>query len=731
MGTPLYVRQPDGTYRLTDDNRQIYDLGTTVVQLGGATNFYTFNPDGSPRPVVLGPGGILNPTAGDFAQYRTDGGEFGGRYDDWALVVPSERYTVAASGNYQINDDLRLFGDVTYSHTDSRGIYRAYSSYGYDVLSAGNPFITPEMVALNGAPIGSLAFARRFNELGLQETRYDRGMYQVTVGLEGSFPAWGGRRWDWVAHYSIGETEQDVTIRNATAVDRYFLALDAVSDGAGGAACASTLFVDPSNGCVPLNPFRTLTSDVINYLQYDTSPATHTLEQRVFSAYATGDLFDLPAGAVQGVLGIEYRKERNDIQATPEYDPDHALFDPGIGVTQRGLSGGYSVSEVFSELRVPLLRDLPMAEDLSFEGAIRFSDYSTAGETTAYKAALNWQPVRDLRFRTTYGQAVRAPNISELYSPEQAGGAWLADPCNYWDVVNRISRTEFTQPNCATIAPDNVNTYWQWLDVNSRGNEDLDVETATTFTAGVVIQPRILPGFSLTVDYFEIDLEDAIGAFDAQTIMYKCVDAASLNNQFCDLVNRDPATGNLISVNVQQLNLSRFATRGLDLEVNYRVDLADLGLGDNSGSLSVNAVYTRLYERSFTLDPTDASTHSETSGLFGSPKWKGAVLTSYSNGPWTLNWNLRHVSPMRPGSHVTADLYDVHQTDHVFYSDFYAGYDVNEQVSVFGGLRNAFDEAPPRLPGAEAGGANFEFGYQAGVYDVIGRTFYVGLRWRR
>src|SRR5690606_3776526 len=122
-------------------------------------------------------------------------------------------------------------------------------------------------------------------------------------------------------------------------------------------------------------------------------------------------------------------------------------------------------------------------EDLSFEGAIRQSDYSTAGETTAYKAALNWTPVSDIRFRGTYGQSVRAPNISELYTAGRTGGAWLADPCNYYDVDNRVGRTEFTGANCAKISPQNVNTYWQWLDVIQSGNEALGVETAKTYTA--------------------------------------------------------------------------------------------------------------------------------------------------------------------------------------------------------------------------------------------------------
>lgn len=726
-GTPIYVRGEDGKFILTDGNRQVYDSNSAIVQLGGHSNLYTFNADGSLRRPVYGPSGLQGNTSAnsDLISFRTDGGEFGGRYDDWALAVPSERYTLAVSGNYQVTDSIKLFGDLTYSQTDSKGVNRAYSAYGYDTVFADNPFITPEMIAANGG-VSDIAFARRFSELGRQETHYDRNMYQLTLGAEGRFSLLGHNDWEWVAHYSTGRTRQEVRTVNGTASNRYFQALNAVAGANNTVVCADT-----SNSCVPLNPFKPLTQDVIDFIQYDTSASIQTMKQEVAWAYVTGSLFNLPAGPLQVVIGAEYRKESNNIGATPEYDPLNAKFDESIGITATSLVGEYDVSEAFAEVRVPLVANVTGIEDLSFEGAIRHSDYSTAGETTAYKAALNWTPVSDVRFRGTYGQAVRAPNISELYTASQVGGSWLADPCNYHDVDNRVGRSEFTKTNCAQISPQNVNTYWQWLDVINAGNEKLGVETATTYTAGVVIQPRWIPNFSLTVDYFDIELEDAVGSFGAQSILNKCVDLQSLDNMFCDLVERDPVTNNLVAVNVQQLNMSMFKTRGIDFEANYRFALSAIGMGEEAGSISINAVYTKLLERSFILDATDASTVEETTGLFGSPEWKGAIRTSWSSGPWSANWTLRHFSPMSPGRHVTPDLYDVYETDHVFYTDLSASYQLNERVSLYGGLRNAFDKAPPRLPGAEAGGANFEYGYQAGTYDVIGRTFYLGVTLRR
>lgn len=731
-GTPYYNPVGDGRYELMDGVRNIYDHNGAIVELGGKGNLFAFNPDGSLRKPQLGPSGIFNldrPNS-ELASYLTDGGEFGGRYDDWLLQVPSKRLSLNGALNYDVSDSVSAFVDFSYSRTRSRSESRARTSYGYNYVPTDSPFITDEMIEANGGPItGPLAFTRRFNELGRGQTLYRRSMFQVTAGFDGTLPEIFGREWSWSAHYSYGQTRQKVAGRNLTADERYANALDSTTDANGNAVCRSSL-TDPGNGCVALNPFKPLTQDMIDYLQYDTSWARQTMRQHVVSAYATGDLFDLPAGAVQAVIGAEYRRESNNIGAIPEYEETNPLFDPTLGSIETGLSGHYDVKEVFGELRVPLASSKPFFEELSIEGAVRFSDYSTAGTTTAYKMAANWAPVEDIRFRTTYGQAVRAPNISELYTASRVSSSWLRDPCNYYDIENRTTRSEFTAANCAILNPQNTNEYYQWLPVNYTGNPDLDVETAKTLTVGVVLQPRFIRNFSFTVDYFDIDLSDAISTFDAQTIMERCVDAPTLDNMFCNYVTRNPANNNLVTVEARELNVSKFKTRGVDFELNYRFNLEDIGLGANSGALSVNAAYTRLIKRDFILDPSNPNTIEKTAGVFGSPKWKGAIRTTYTNGPVAVNWTARHIGSMRPTTSITADKYDVTHTGDVFYHDFYVSYDATERFTLYGGLRNAFDRQPPRLPGAESGGANFEYGYQAGVYDAIGRMFYIGATFR-
>lgn len=733
-GYPLYSR-PEGqdVFNVRDGVYSIYASNQAMVLLGG--DLYSFSPDGSVRAPVLGPSGILDPGRYDLndpnnvGNLSTDGGEFDGRYHDWFLQVPTERFAAHGSLSYELTPNLSYFLELDFARNRSTGKYAARSSYGADTVPLDSPFITDEMRALAGSLAAPLPFTRRYDEFGRPETRIERQLTQFLTGFEGELPDLLAGNWTWTAHYSYGETQADRRRVNATADGRFSLALDSTTDSSGAAVCRSTL-TDPGNGCVPLNPFLPAGADVIGYLQHDTGSARATMSQHVASGYLTGDLFNLPAGAVQAVIGAEYRKERNDIGVIAEYEPTDPAFDPLLGRTETALVGEYDVAEVFGELRVPIITGQRFIEQLSVEGAARFSEYNTAGQTTAWSAGVEWAPVSDLRLRTTYGRAVRAPNIAELYTSGSISGAWLTDPCNDYNVQYRVTNTEYTAANCAQIAPGDRDTYWLWTDIVNQGNTDLDVETAHTLTVGAVFRPRITPGLTLTVDYFDIDLDGAIGTFDAQTILDKCVDAPSLDNMFCPLVERD-GSSNLVSVLTQRLNLSNFRTRGVDMEASYGFELSSLGLPSNAGGLTVNAVYTRLLERSFTVDPDFPDEVDETVGVFGAPRWKGAVRTTYANGPLSLNWTMRHFSPMRPDSTVSRETHDPAFTDHVFYNDIYASWWLTDAVSVYGGLNNAFDRAPPRLPGAESGGANFEFGYQAGVYDVIGRTFFVGLRYTR
>lgn len=730
-GYPMYTRNNrDQRYWISDGNRNISNAANAQVILGG--RHYAFTDDGQLRDPVLGPGGYVNASplslsdpVDALGSLLTDGGEYGGRYDAYYLSVPSDRLTARTSVNFDFSDALRFFANASVSRNTSEAAYRSLATFGSDMVPADSPFITPEMVAANGGAItDGVYFARHFDELGSARSDYERKLFQGVTGLEGDF-TFRSRAWNYSAYYAYGQTRQRVRDLDTVAYDRFYLAIDSTTDAAGNAVCRSSL-QDPGNGCVALNPFKRLTAEEAAYIQYSSDWATTTMTQQVLSAYASGGLFDLPGGEVQVVVGSEYRKERNDIGAIPQYNPDSAAYDPSLGATQLPLTGGYDVKELFSELHLPLLSDKPFAERLSIDAAVRVSDYNTAGRTVTNKFGFEWAPIGDITLRGTYGKAVRAPNIGELYTASSIGGLWITDPCNTYNLQYRSDRSEYTAANCAVLNPSDKSTYWNYRDIITQGNQSLGNETAKTLTLGLVLRPRFLRNAVFSVDYYDIDLRGAIDSFPAQTLINKCVDAPTLDNLFCPFVTRD-ADGNLLEVVTQKLNLAKYLTRGIDFAGQYRYDLRE-HWGQGAGTLSFALNYTRLIRRDYTLDPDDPDTVTHFAGVFGSPQWKGVLRTTWANDIAGATWSLRHVSKMRNGTEITAEEYQKVWTGDVFYNDFSGYYRFKGGLELFGGLNNAFDRAPPRVPGAEAGGANFELGYQAGVYDVIGRTFYAGLR---
>ncbi|WP_238473982.1 TonB-dependent receptor plug domain-containing protein [Altericroceibacterium spongiae] len=736
-GYPIYARaSSENRYFIQDHVRNINTADAAQLVLGGKL-YSVDRGTGALRDPILGPGGLVNAVPVDLdtstdplGTLLTNGGEYNGRYDGLYLSVPSKRINTRASASFEVSPALNLFANATFAHNKSEAGYLQMTAFGTDVVPADSPYITDAIRAASGGsvPDSGVQFARRFMELPAPRTDYDRKLFQSVVGAEGDFSLFA-QPWNYSTYYSYGKTTQRVRDVNSTAYDRWYLGLDSTTGANGEAICRSTLD-DPGNGCVPINPLVTLTPEMIDYITYTSHWSKSTLTQQVLSGYVSGGLFDLPGGAVQVVLGAEYRKEKNDIGAIPEYNPDSPLYDPSIGTMADTLVGKYSVKEVFGEVHVPILANTPFFDTLSVDGALRLSDYSTAGSTTTWKVGGEWAPIPDIRFRATYGQAVRAPNIGELYTANSVSGLWITDPCNDYNLENRNTRTEYTADNCAAINPADTVSYWVYKDIISSGNLDLQPETAKTLTVGAVVQPRFIPGLTFTVDYYNIDLRNAIDAFGAQTLIDKCVDQASLDNIFCPLIERDE-NGNIQSVQTQKLNLAQYLTRGVDFGLNYSLPLSRLGIEGDAGTLSVDANYTRLIKRRYTLDPTDPNSITEYAGIFGSPKWKGVVRTSYTRDHMGVTWTLRHFSPMKNSTTVTEEAYEDVWTPDVFYNDISAYVDVTDNIELSGGLNNMFDRKPPRIPGAEAGGSNFELSYQSGVYDVIGRTFFLTLRFHQ
>jgi len=736
-GYPLYMRaNANERYRIIDRAANLQNTPDAQVVLGNCTSadwvpcLYSFTPDGRLRRSQLGPGGLINltPITGNvLGDGLTDGGEFGGRYDSWYLVVPSDRQSTRATLNFTFTEAARLFSSVSYAQSQSKSSGRSLNAFaggGPESVPVDSPFITEEMIEANGGPFTRpIAFGRHFDEeLGRSHTDYKRKLFQGVVGLEGDFTL-GARAWNYSGYYSYGRSKMRVRVVDAASTDRFYMGLDSTVDANNNPVCR-----EPVPGCVAVNPFKRLTPEMANWLKYSTDWSDTTMTQKVTSAYMAGGLFDIQGGEVKLAVGGEYRKERNDIGVIAQFDPTSPKFDETLGGISTPLVGEYSVKEAFVELHIPLLADLPFIKRLSLDLAGRVSDYSTAGRTTTNKLGAEWAPLNDLTFRGTYGKAIRAPNIGELYTAGSISGLWITDPCNQINLDRRLDRSQYTAANCVALGAPTEQNYWNWRDIVYSGNLDLQPETAKTATWGFVIRPQFIHNFIMSVDYYRIDLRGVISVLNPQTIINRCVDLSSLDNVFCDAITRD-ANNELLEVAVRQLNLAQSLARGVDINATWSHDFSAIH-GERAGRVSIDLRYGRTLSRIDVDDPEEVGdTGWDYVGLFGTPKWKGTIRTGWNNQTFSAYWTLRHVTKMRGGHLITEENYERVWTGNVFYSDLWVNYKTTRKVEFFAGMNNVFDRAPPRVPGAEAGGSNFnQTGMQAGLFDVLGRTFYAGIR---
>ncbi|MGO4775994.1 TonB-dependent receptor, partial [Lysobacter sp. 2RAB21] len=357
------------------------------------------------------------------------------------------------------------------------------------------------------------------------------------------------------------------------------------------------------------------------------------ITQQVFSAsVANSSLFELPAGGVGFAGGVEYRKETSEENTDP-------LAAQGLTFLNAipSRKGEYSVKEIFAETTIPLLADLPGVQRLSLDLAGRYSDYSTVGETKTWNVGLDWAVNDSFRVRASLAQAVRAPNIGELFSPQTQNFATINDPCDTrpgrTNSVNTAANPALRASNCAALGlPANYqNTYGGNYPGVSGGNPDLNVEEARSFSYGFVWQPEFIQGFGVSVDYWRVNLKDAIGAVTAEQMATRCVDSpGGVNNDFCAAIKRAPAggyidpqgrtfpAGTIYNWTALNENLARSRRAGVDIEADYRFEMA-------GGQASLRFVGTRLIssrEWAFQDFPNE---YKEFLTYVSDPRWRASI----------------------------------------------------------------------------------------------------------
>ncbi|MFO1375829.1 MAG: TonB-dependent receptor [Steroidobacteraceae bacterium] len=628
------------------------------------------------------------------------------------LVAKSDRTVANLFAHYDVSDAATVFAELKFAHT--KAISYSQPTFDYFIyLTPDNPFM-PDVVR-DVAPGGVLMNRDNF-DLGVRADSVKRDTIRSVVGVEGDV----NEHLRYELSYVYGETKVKNTAVNNRFNDRFFAALDAVINPATGQpTCRSNL--DPSalaydnyaydgplsftpgagSGCVPLNLFGegVASQAAIDWVMTN-SLTRSKLSQHVVNGYISGDIpmLMLPGGPVEFALGGEWRRESASTD-TPLEDRLGQTFGNVILPTK----GHFDVKEGFAELRFTVLKDKPLARLLQFKGALRLSDYSTMGSTTTWNGTATWAPIEDVSLRGTLSQSVRAPNISELFSPQSQTFAQIFDPC---DIALQNNGSQYRAANCAALLTALGQDPATYIDPNSSfvsgnqtGNSGLDEETARSWTLGVVLRPRFIENFTLAVDAFSIKIREAISTAEAQEVAENCVDQPTLNNIFCDALTRDPTTGGIDSFVVRPENVAAFRTRGVDFNLRYVLDAATLGSKTDFGQLQFSLVGNKLTKLTFI--PTPGADLVNDKNTQYAPKTQMSFDLTWLKGDFILNYGLNYFSKtLRYSRPVLAGDPDQASPGDVYYNrrlthDVQIAYDFrDETVRVYAGVNNLTNQKP-------------------------------------
>ncbi|GAA0769600.1 outer membrane receptor protein involved in Fe transport [Erythromicrobium ramosum] len=592
---------------------------------------------------------------------------------------------------------------------------------------------------------GFAQILRRNVEGGGRQDDLQHVSYRAVIGVKGDLsPAWS-----YDAFYQYGRNNYAQTYLNDFSVTRLGRAIDVVAGPGGTPVCRSTLDgTDPN--CVPWDIFSpgTVTPSAAATAYLATPGFSRgVVSQQVANAFLSGSLGEYglkTPWADQGVdvvFGVEYRKE------SLEFNSDSAFSTgdlAGQGAATLPVSGSFNVKEFFTEVRIPIAQD-SWVYDFTVTGGYRYSDYSTGVNTDTFKIEGEFAPIRDFRIRGGFNRAVRAPTVQDLFAPNLVALDGSSDPCagfvltaaNTGCLAQGLSVGQFVAPNPA----DQYNGF-------VGGNANLQPEIADTYTAGVVITPTFLPGFTASVDYFNIDIAQAIGGIGSDTILAACT--ATADPFFCGLINRDP-TGSLwrsaggFTTNVTQ-NIGGFKTSGIDGQVNYNTEIGDLG------TLTFNFLGTYLdklvTDTGVTIPGLDQT--FDCVGLYGNvcgspnPEWRhqARVGFNFRNGigasvRWryfdgvgldsvSTNTNLSNTGGTGPSPGGVARP-GAAGFDAVNYFDLTFTFDAGDNFNFVLGANNVLDKAPPTTGSQACPAGPCNGNVFAQTYDALGRYLFAGV----
>ena len=673
---------------------------------------------------------------------------------------PQERYQADVFLNYDLNDQAQLYGQFMFMDNSTKAQIAPAGAFGVSTtIYCDNPYLQQSGWAAVVCPAGGLdpstglpltetgrkmIFNRRNVEGGPRFDDLELTSYQGVIGVKGTW----FEHWNYDVSGQFGKVIYNEAYYNDTSTRRMKNALDVVGTDPANAQCRAALNGSDPN-CVPWNIWTVNPGPGVLGVgpgaDYISTPgfSRGNTTQTVVTAATNADLgvygVKMP-WAQDGVgvaLGVEYRQEGLDYQTDAEFQTGDLS---GQGGPELPVKGSYNVTDAFFEARVPLVQDAAFAKDITFNGSYRYSDYSQGFNTNTYGLGLDWQIIDDVKLRGSFQHAVRAPNIVELFQPQQLG-LWntsSGDPCGPSETLT-LEQCLNTGLDPTLYGDSALNNPAQQYNGFFGGNADLKPEEADTYTVGIVFTPTFFDGFSMTVDYWNIEVQDTLSYQLPNITVLLCGQTGEA--QYCDLVHRDE-TGSYWSqpegfIEAVNTNIGTTKTSGWDLNMLYTLGM------DDWGSLNFNLIGT--YTDDFTVQPITGSLGKQfeynCAGYFGPtscgnplPDWKSKFRTTWST-PWnvdiSLNW--RYI-----GS-ATAEVYskddflndpkyqfpDQKQLDAQNYFDLALLYTFAEHYTINAGINNLTDEEPPLTSqqGAPYGNGNT---FPA-VYDALGRYMFVGI----
>lgn len=667
------------------------------------------------------------------------------------LLTDTERYNANLLLSFDVTDHLRLFGEGWYSR--SRGVnlrdQPEYNSYlfgyagdpaGAIILSTDNPFLSPQARSIIQAQADGDTFLlnRANTDVTTGRSTGNVEIQRYVAGIDGSFNSPFGDEWTFEIVGNYGRSETNA--RTPMIVTQNFLnAVDAVRDASGNIICrpgaVSSSAPTISTTCAPLNLFGQQTSQAARDYVTAFGTPNSVNKQRIVTASVTGPLFKLPGGDLSFALGYEHREESQKFDPGTAYsgapdadpgtdadgdgDPTNDRVPYGQLVIIQPLSGSYNTDEVFGELRASLIspdNGVPLIHSLEVQGAARYVDHSVAGGDTTWTAGASWQPIADVTIRGNYTRAIRSPFITEAFNPASSFFGFATDPCDQFQRDQGANPSTRTANCLAAGIPANFDA--QSDDASFlqavAGNRNLRNEKSKAFTIGTVLRPRFVKGFTASVDYVDIEVNDVITQLSSDQIVANCYDSPDYpSSPFCSLFRRGPDQ-QLSFIQTGYFNGAALNYKGILASVDYRTPAELLG-GDSTIGLNVSYQYLDT----LTSTAEVGAVPSRTDNGIGYPKHSAVGTLSYNDKIVSTYVQVNYTGPASLNPNNTALFQTPNKVNDVAFVNLGATFRIEQNFSLRFVVDNVLDQKPP-YPSPTGGGTTTYFP------GVLGRYFRVG-----